>query len=94
MWGLTMEEAADRTVHLVEVWPENWHPMRVFSAMSTQWRTGMNGATGLDYAVLPEIWRRTKTPPADRDDVFDCLQIMEVAALDHMHRARKDKKHG
>lgn len=97
MWGLTLEEAGDRTAPSrapIEVWPENWQPMRVFSAMGTQWRTDSGYATGFDYSVLPEIWRRTKTPPADRDEVFDCLQVMEVAALEHMHRARKEKKHG
>lgn len=41
----------------------------------------MNGPTGLDYSVLPEIWRRTKTPISERDDVFECLRVMESEAL-------------
>lgn len=53
--------------------------------MRTQWRTGMGGATGLDYSVLPEIWRRLKVPPGDRDDVFSGLQAIEQAALEAMH---------
>jgi hypothetical protein len=61
----------------------------VFIAMSTQWRTGMNGATGLDYCALPEIWRRTKTPPKDRDEVFNDLRTMEDAALETMRKAKK-----
>lgn len=57
--------------------------------MATQWRVGMGGATGLDYGVLPEIWRRTKTPIEDRDEVFDDLRIMEDAALETMRKQSK-----
>lgn len=49
----------------------------------------MGGATGLDYGVLPEIWRRTKTPIEDRDEVFDDLRIMEDAALETMRKQSK-----
>lgn len=54
-------------------------------ALRTQWRISHGGATGLDYSVLPEVWRRTKTPPAERDDCFHALQILESAALAAMH---------
>jgi hypothetical protein len=47
----------------------------------------MNGCTGLDYSALPEVWRRTKTSPALRDEVFEQLRYMEVAALNEMHKA-------
>jgi hypothetical protein len=57
--------------------------------MSTQWRTGVNGATGLDYGVLPEMWRRTKTPMKDRDQVFNDLRTLEDAALETMRKAKK-----
>jgi Phage related hypothetical protein (DUF1799) len=52
--------------------------------MSTQWRTGMNGATGLDYNVLKEIWQRLKIPLSRRDDVFQDIRIMENQALKTM----------
>ena len=54
--------------------------------MGTQWRCGPGGAYGLDYGALPEVWRRTKTPIEDRDEVFAALQIMERAALDEMRK--------
>lgn len=54
--------------------------------MGTQWRVSHAGAYGLDYGVLPEIWRRTKTPPAKRDQVFASLQIMEREALKEMRK--------
>lgn len=66
-------------------WPENRPATLVFLALRTQWRTGMNGPTGLDYSALPEVWRRCKVPPAERDDAFADLQVMEHAALAAMH---------
>lgn len=65
----------------VLVWPENRQTVRVFLAMRTQWTYGQNGPVGLNYSSLPEVWRRLHVPPAERDDVFNGLQIMEHAAL-------------
>jgi hypothetical protein len=67
---------------LVDVYPENVTPLRVFSAMATQWRVGMGGATGLDYAVLPavfDLFRVRKT--RERARVFAALRVMEGEAL-------------
>ena len=50
----------------------------------------MGGPTGLDYNVLPEIWKRLKVPKKDRDQVFDDLQEMEHTALVTMAKYRKD----
>ena len=89
-FGLTVDEASAE----VEVWPDNQQAAKVFIAMSTQWvRAGMNGEpTGLNYASLPEIWRRTKVPPALRDDVFDDLRVMEEAAIKHMRQQAARRK--
>jgi hypothetical protein len=62
--------------------------VNVFIAMSTQWRVGAAGVTGLDYSVLPEMWRRAKVPAGARDDVFDDLRIMEDAALEKMREKK------
>lgn len=59
--------------------------------MSTQWRVGFNGATGLDYGVLPEMWRRLKVPTDQRDEAFAGLRAIEIAALDAMRNKQKDK---
>lgn len=59
--------------------------MALLLAMRTQWRFGMSGATGMDYSVLPEMWRRMRVPVDERDQVFSDLQVMEAAALAAMH---------
>jgi len=82
---LTVEEASGPPV---EVWPDNAPSLNVFIAMSTQWRVGMSGATGLDYAALPGVMRLIGVSAAERADVFDDIRIMEDAALGKM---REDK---
>lgn len=48
----------------------------------------MNGPTGLDYNVLPEIWKRLEIQKNDRNQVFEDLQEMERAALSVFARQR------
>ena len=52
--------------------------------MSTQWRTGVSGATGLDYGVLPHVMRLVGVGVKDRAAVFDEIRLMEDAALEMM----------
>ena len=76
-----MEEASGEAVG---VWPDNVSTLNVFVAMSTQWRVGNNGATGLDYAALPVVEDRVGI----RAD-FDGLRAMEEAALAQMAENRR-----
>jgi len=50
----------------------------VFEALSTQWRVGVRGATGLDYAALPVTARMLGITARS---VFDDIRVMEAAAL-------------
>lgn len=67
------------------VWPDNRPAVLVFLAMRTQWRVGMSGCTGLDYAALGEVWERVGIDAADRSAVFADLQHVERGALAAMH---------
>ncbi|MDQ7987074.1 DUF1799 domain-containing protein [Pseudomonas sp. G34] len=62
----------------VEVWPCSWPAFRVFEALSTQWRVGVRGATGLDYTALPVTARMLGIAARS---VFDDIRVMEAAAL-------------
>lgn len=82
-FGLDAVVAADEPVNVL---PDNWESLRVFTAIRTQWRyvsCGMAGflATGLDYAVLPEVWKLVGIPRKRRNAVFHDLLIMEAAAM-------------
>ena len=60
----------------------------VFLAMRTQWRSGFNGPTGLDYSALPEVWKRLNVPKKKRDRVVDDLRVIESGALNEMHKPK------
>jgi hypothetical protein len=64
----------------IEIWPENWPAVEVFSAMLTQWRIGMGGPTGLDYAALPAVMDLLEVER--RTECFAGLQVMESEALE------------
>lgn len=61
------------------VWPQNWKIVRLFIALATQWRVGMNGATGLDYAAVPPVARGYGIRLTQ--SVWDGLRAMEGEAL-------------
>ena len=63
----------------IAVFPCNWKAVRLFHAMGTQWRVGMNGATGLDYRVLPLVAKAAGIK-LKRQRVIE-VQTMERAAL-------------
>lgn len=73
----------------IEVWPENWEPYLVFDSVGTQWRTGMSGATGLDYNVLPGAMDRVGVKKKRRAAVHDAVRVMESAALSLFAERRK-----
>ncbi|WBM59679.1 DUF1799 domain-containing protein [Providencia sp. PROV188] len=68
----------------VEVVPDVWESYLVFSAMSTQWRIGMNGATGLDYSVIPNVLDLLNIK--SKATIFDDLRVMELKALELINK--------
>lgn len=63
------------------VWPENRRPLAVAQAMATQWRAGMGGYIGFDYAVLPWVMKQLGIKKAKHADTFAGLQVVEREAL-------------
>lgn len=83
MFGLTLDDIDEE----VEVWPDNWQAFRLFNALSTQWRTGPGGATGLDYSVIREVSTLIGIKKRQIHEMFTDLQIMEAEALAVMAEA-------
>lgn len=69
---------------VVEVLPDVWDSYRLFRAMSTQWRAGMGGATGLDYAALPVTGDLLGMTYEEIRSAFEDVRMMEGVALDVM----------
>lgn len=72
----------------VAVWPEHESALEIFDALSTQWRVGFAGATGLDYSVLPAIFDLYELPQSDRRDRLAEIRVMEGEALRTMHEGK------
>ncbi len=81
--------AGMREAQAVELWPEHQTPVNVLVAMGTQWRIGMSGATGLDYAALPAVFDMVGVAKKERPQVFNDLRVLEAAALTVMSELRK-----
>lgn len=75
----------------LEVWPENIDAWAFFSgSCQTQWRVGMGGATGLEYASI--IAALQFEHEADKaKDLFWQVKHIERGALRAMADARKDQ---
>lgn len=68
----------------MEVWPENHAAFILFHDLFTQWRVGMSGPTGLDYAAMYPLLDRRAQSQQEWDQLFEDLQLMEAAALKQM----------
>lgn len=66
----------------VDIWPENELAVLVFLDLGTQWRTGMNGITGLDYGALPVVMDIRGVPAEERQETFAGVKVMERAVLE------------
>lgn len=79
MLGLTPALVADQ--YYIDVWPDTEPSILLFIDLSTQWRTGPSGISGLDYGPLPFVMRLRAVPRARQAAVFDDLRVMEGETL-------------
>lgn len=84
--------ASIRTVQTAEhfLWPCNVSAWHHWNGAQTQWRTGMAGATGLDYAGVRAYLDEQALQADDRTHVWACITACEQATL----RAWAENKQG
>lgn len=70
----------------VDLWPENWPPLQLFTQVSTQWRVGAGGPVGLDYGVVFHELDRKGVSGDDYDEMMAAIRIVEGVALEELHR--------
>ena len=87
MFGLKLSEIPPEEI---DVWEENWDSFILFSSLSTQWRTGMGGATGLDYNTIPVTASLLGYKKKQLKDMFSDIQVMENEALITMGENAED----
>lgn len=64
-----------------EIWPENQESIALFSSLSTQWRMGYSGPTGLDYNVLFARMDRLNLDGEKYEQMFQDIRVIESEAL-------------
>lgn len=64
------------------LWPCNVLAWAHWQAVQTQWRVGMGGATGLDYAGVRAYLDECALPPQERADAWAGIRAAERGALD------------
>lgn len=87
LFGLSLDEIP---VEETLVWDINWNTFQLFNALTTQWRVGMGGATGLDYSVIPSVGKMLGFKNKQINEMFPDLQVMENEALITMGENQKD----
>lgn len=80
-----------------QVWPENADALRAFLFCGTQWRVASVGGgmtpsvvvwLGLEYAEVRAYWERH--PPADVEDSWWALQVLEAEAMRLKNERERD----
>ena len=56
--------------------------------LQTQWRTGANGPTGLDYNTLFTIMNMKHLSDEHQCELLGDIRVMEGAALSEIHRTK------
>lgn len=80
---MTLEDFAHESFDL---WPENEESISLFSSVSTQWRMGMGGPTGLDYNVLFARMDRMKLDDQAYEHLFQDIRVIESEALSILNK--------
>lgn len=71
----------------VLLWPDNWPAISLFTQLTTQWRIGFNGPTGLDYNVVFHELDRKGLAGEEYDELMAQIRVIESTALDEIHKA-------
>lgn len=75
------------------LWPECVPLWGIWQRCQTLWRVGMNGRDGLDYAGLCAYLRDVeRIKPRAFVEAFQCLQAMEIAALNAYAQQREKQQ--
>lgn len=74
------------------LWPDNVLAWRCWQGVQTQWRVGMGGATGLDYAGVRAYLQLQPLRGSERRDIFVGIQACESAVLDVWAQQRERER--
>lgn len=85
--GLSKADYEDEEAEEIKFTEDMIAAWNVFIAMQTQWRSAGAGAYGLDYNVLPMLFRVYKI--TDEELALNDIRLLEAKALEMMHLNNK-----
>lgn len=71
------------------VYPGHEQAYRLFHAIGTQWRSGMDGPYGLDYSVAYRWLDNEGIKPSKQNQIITELALIEQGALQAMQERHK-----
>lgn len=80
--GVEREDVTDTSTF--DVWPENWPAYAVFCDVSTQWRMGPGGPSGLDYGAVEWVMGLRQVKQAKKLQMLHDIRTLESSALKAM----------
>ena len=81
--GAFNQPQTDEEPECIYLWPESVDAWEHWRALQTQWRAGMAGATGLDYAGVRAYLDECGVEPGpERRELFECIRACEHACLE------------
>ncbi len=87
LFGLSLDEIP---IEEIPVWGINLPVLELFVMLDTQWRVGMNGATGLDYTAVKSTAEMMGFKKKEIRDMLPDIRIMENEALLTMRENQKN----
>lgn len=84
--GLTRADI-EEPEEVIFIWPENWQSFQIFCSLRTQWFTGFNGRTGINYCSMPIVFDLYNIEQNRRLEIFEDIMVMENAALGVMQKS-------
>lgn len=88
-WDIEAENK-DQEEEETECYPDNWHVLELFRALTTQWNLSSHGRLiGLRYEALPVVMDLLGIPRRKRPYVFWALSVMESAVMEVLNKRRE-----
>jgi hypothetical protein len=87
-FGLSPEDYPELEQNkVVDVWPENWLPVRFFEALGDgNWNMGPSGPIGLRYESFKEVRLALEISDEEWPELFQSIRVLEKAALGEIYK--------
>ena len=86
--GIPKDQIEKSPLDDFELYPENLSAWELYQKCSTQWRTGFNGITGLDYPAIYGHPSYMRLSLEEQEDTLWRIGCIEQGVLDQLQKLR------